>query len=342
MTGFENSSMQTLAAEAAVQPLAARVLQDPFVAGNVTVEVVTVNEGLPAQTMVVPIFNQERIIAGTIRAFISRISKPSDVVLIFDGCSDGSRAQAELALTSSPTVHIRRVVFITTERPIFETRCDNLGFLVARGETIIEIQADIEVLTPEFDALLTQPMEQNPSIFSVSGRGAHWFGLLSGLEPPSRLSFSGLAWRLFNKCEVGLCGFEILNGANVTVGSHYYTAETVMRGPWALNRRALLRLGLLDEANLFLGNDDHDLHARALHVGLRCAYRPLALRAPLEHGSSRRERSGINAAVYQALTSRPDGSFLRTFLQQYRPLHPCRKVELTDCWVPAAGVGQSS
>jgi hypothetical protein len=68
----------------------------------------------------------------------------------------------------------------------------------------------------------------------------------------------------------------------------------------------------------------------------------LALRAPLEHGSSRRERSGINAAVYQALTSRPDGSFLRTFLRQYRPLHPCRKVGLTDCWVPAAGVGQSS
>jgi glycosyltransferase involved in cell wall biosynthesis len=342
MTGFENSSMQTLAAEAAVQPLAARVLKDPFVAGNVTVEVVTVNEGLPAQTMVVPIFNQERIIASTIRAFISRISKPSDVVLIFDGCSDGSRAQAELALTSSPTVHIRRVVFITTERPIFETRSDNLGFLVARGETIIEIQADIEVLTPRFDALLTQPMEQNPSIFSVSGRGAHWFGLLKTPGPPSLLSFSGLGWRLFNNREVGLCGLEILNGANVTVGRHYYTAETAIRGPWALNRRALLRLGLLDEVNLFLGNDDHDLHARALHVGLRCAYRPLALRAPLEHGSSRRERSDINAAVYQALKSRPDGSFLRTFLRQYRPLHPCRKVGLTDFWAPAAGIGQSS
>jgi glycosyltransferase involved in cell wall biosynthesis len=306
--------------------LAARVLEDPFVAGNVTVEVATVNEGLPVQTIVVPIFNQERIIASTIRAFISRISKPSDVVLIFDGCSDGSRAQAELALTSSSIVYIRRVVFITTERPIFETRCDNLGFLVARGETIIEIQADIELLTPRFDALLTQPMEQNASIFSVSGRGAHWFGLLNS----RRRSLSGLGWRLFNKCEVGLCGLEILNGANVAVGSHYYTAETVMRGPWALNRRALLRLGLLDEVNLFLGNDDHDLHARALHVGLRCAYRPLALRAPLENGSSRRERSDINAAVYQALKSRPDGSFLRTFLRQYRPLHPCRKVGLTD------------
>ena len=81
-----------------------------------------------------------------------------------------------------------------------------------------------------------------------------------------------------------------------------YLHETVMRGPYALDRRRFLDVGGFDTGRFFLGNDDHDLAVRAWRdFGYRVGYTPVVFSSPLELGTTRRTRTGEEQRVFDAL-----------------------------------------
>lgn len=327
----ETLDFSRLIADDIAPQTASRVIEDELVRGHVEVLLHLPSDEMPAQTFVVPVYNQEVFVERTLAGIAANATRPSDLVVVLDCCTDGSESAVLSRLGRARSAFLR-VTVLKTIYPLFETRCDNLGFLISRGDYVIEVQSDIEVMTPGFDALLSAPMQQAPEIFSTSGRGGTWFGqLLHRRERKKRFPIRTRLWEWRGWDRVGYTGTSIAEAKNHSgpVG-RYATAETVMRGPWCLRRRDLIALGLLDEQNFFLGNDDHDLHARGYARGLRCAYVPMRIDSPLAVGSTRQKRSGVNLESYERLARRPSGGYLQTFLKSYRPMRPCRYVRVRE------------
>ena len=302
--------------------IARRLAGDVYTAGNITVVRRIDRQSAAEQTVIVPVFNQAGFIGRVLSGIVDNLSQATDLVVVVDGATDGSEAAALHFLDTAPLGRLSAATLLRADRPIFETRCDNIGFALSRGAYVFDVQADIEIRTEAFDRILTAPMRQRSEIFSVSGRSGGWFGgLVPHRERLRRFPLATVWWKLRKQTIVG-CE----EGDRPPIAGSFYTAETVVRGPWALRRSDLIRLGFLDQEHFFLGSDDHDLHARGWSLGLTCAYTPVQFAQG--QGSTRQPRSGTNAEIYQQLSARStENSALNRFLRSYRPRVPCRKVK---------------
>ena len=141
----------------------------------------------PRFTMVTPAFNHEAIIADAINAAAATASLPFDCIIVDDGSTDGTAARARSVFESRPSPLMARATIIRNPAPIYETACDNLGFALADTEIIIEVQADIQIREPAFDALFLRALGTSPTPSALSGRCGHTFALL---RPPRRHSIA--------------------------------------------------------------------------------------------------------------------------------------------------------
>jgi hypothetical protein len=176
------------------------------------------------------------------------------------------------------------------------------------------VQSDIYVRDTGFDALALHALAMTPQPAAVSGRCGHsFFGLRGALV---RAVLGGRR----DEC-IGLCGKLIETPAVVDpLKDHVYRCETVPRGPWAVRKTDLERLGYLDERFFFLGNDDHDYHRRLFDAsGRRPCYVPMTIDSPLRLGANRRPRTGVNRTVFEMLAREKRGSpAFRQFLASQR------------------------
>jgi glycosyltransferase involved in cell wall biosynthesis len=258
----------------------------------------------PRFTMVTPAFNHEAIIEDAIAATAATASLPFDCIIIDDGSTDGTAARALSLFRSRPLPLIASATIIRNPVPIYETACDNLGFALADTEIIVEVQADIQIREPAFDALFLRALGTSPTPSALSGRCGHTFALLrrgAGIRS---------LFRRTPPAAVGLCGKTIDTPEIVhSIRGRIYRCETVNRGPWVLRKSDLERHGYLDERYFFQGNDDHDYHRRVFETDARRPlYVPIALYAPLTLGAVRRTRTGLNRQVFAALNAEKRGS----------------------------------
>jgi hypothetical protein len=271
----------------------------------------------PRFTVVTPTFNSEATIDAYIDATAGAASLPFDWILIDDGSEDGTVERAKALFESRRSGLICRATIVRNPTPIFETACDNIGFSLAETATIVEIQSDIQLREPAFDALVLRVLAMAPA--AVSGRCGHSFFSLRG-----RLVRALLGGRS-REC-VGLCG-KLIGTPDVAdrLKGHVYRCETVPRGPWVVLKEDLERVDYLDERFFFQGNDDHDYHRRLFDAsGRRPVYVPMSLYSPLHLGATRRKRTGVNRDVFESLKAEKRGSpAFRTFLAaQRRPALP--------------------
>jgi glycosyltransferase involved in cell wall biosynthesis len=278
----------------------------------------TLNRIDPISTIVTPIFNGAPLVAGCIRSVAAAASLPFDLILVDDGSDDATAERAIEVLRTAPPRLAARATVIRNPTPTFETSCDNMGFWLAETELVIEVQSDIEIREPGFDARMRRALAMSPQPAAVSGRCGH--------------SFFALRARLVRAIAgggrdcVGLCGKLIDTPEAVEpLRGRVYRCQTVPRGPWAVCKRDLEQIGYLDERFFFLGNDDHDYHRRLFDAtGRRPVYLPMSIYSPLSRGASRRRRSGINREVFALLEREKRGSpaFRRFVAGQWRPTPP--------------------
>ena len=260
--------------------------------------------GAAAYSIVTPTFEHASSIADYLDATLRSASLPFHWIIVDDGSRDGTADRVEAWLAAHPSPRIARATVIRNQQPMFETACDNIGFRVAETDVVIEIQADIHVREPRFDALMIEALETSPKPSAISARCGHTFAALKPASPLSRL------FRRSTGDSVGLCGRAIETPHIVdTIRGNLYRCETVNRGPWLVLKRDLERQGYLDERHFFLGNDDHDYHRRLFEAeGRRPLYVPMAIHAPLGLGANRRKRSGINKEIFDRLSAEKRGS----------------------------------
>jgi glycosyltransferase involved in cell wall biosynthesis len=273
----------------------------------------------PRFTVVTPTFNCADTLRAYVEATARMVSLPFDWILVDDGSEDGTPEVAGTALRALACPLLARATIVRNRAPIFETACDNIGFRLAETDVIIEIQSDIQVMEPAFDALIIAALDLRPQPAAVSGRCGHSFLALRG--PLARALFG------FGRNDrVGLYGTRIDTPDVVeSLRGRRYRCETVPRGPWAVRKTDLERFGSLDERFFFLGNDDHDFHRRVFAAdGRRPVYVPMRLYAPLRAGATRRPRAGINREIFQMLKQEKRGSpAFHEFLSAHRrPTEP--------------------
>ena len=102
----------------------------------------------PKYSIVTPIYNQESIIVKNVNSIIEKTDDFFEIILILDFCFDKTEENLLNYLDSLHNIRenlIQIRVFKNSEKPLFETKCDNLGFRESLGIYCLEIQADMEM-----------------------------------------------------------------------------------------------------------------------------------------------------------------------------------------------------
>ena len=292
-------------------------------------------EIIPMVSFIVPVHNQEQIIANNLHLLKSHSLEVHEIVIIVDGCTDQTNARIESWITEGVLDNTTIGVTVATiQEGVFETICDSIGARLSVGDYLIEVQADMSMTEPGFDRVLLAALSAAPELVAVSGRGAHTFSQLRG---PVDLGSLRILDKLFNRLftawarrvksytpsslemhlsdQIGRVSSLIDFPAAVTDRRRVYVHETVMRGPLAIARNDFEMLNGLDTQHFFLGNDDHDLAMRALTLhGRRVGYTPIGFDSPIEAGSTRTPRSPESKKRYEELQHHYNKAFAQSAL----------------------------
>ena len=247
------------------------------------------NEGDIVYSIVTPIFNQQDIIVRNLKSVLSHTQGSFEVILILDYCFDKTERNLldYLKTYKNDNKNLIQIKIFKSRKPIFETKCDNIGFRNSIGKYCLEIQSDMEMTEYGYNLHLTKPFKLLDNIIAVSGRGGHNFinhrqGRVGRLGPAIAIRKN---W---------------MRKLNISKNKFYIT-QTVMRGPLLFERKKLKELNFLNEDDFFLAGDDHDLIARAYaEKGYICGYVPIDFNAPPKDGSDRKQAfyKRINPIAY--------------------------------------------
>jgi len=247
-------------------------------------------------SVVIPVFNQEEIIEKNALSIINHMDGDFEIIFILDNCVDNTESILLNLFKNINISNLIRAIIIKQETPIFETSCDNIGFIVSSGKYILEIQADMEMTQQGFNSNLARGLNKYQDIIGVSGRCTHIFGAPIG---------------------VGKLGELIEKSLNSSLDKNsIYMYGTCNRGPLLLDKNKLHQMNFLDEENYFLDDSDHDLFARSFYLkGWRCGYIPIEFNSPLKNGSTRKPAINesvklLNQEVFNIKYNRPKNGFL--------------------------------
>ena len=148
-----------------------------------------------------------------------------DIVVIDDGSEDNTADAVAAVLAGADLQNVGTALLVHNPAPIYETACDNQGFVLARTEYVIEVQADISIEEPGYDTRLLRPLAACPDVSAVSGRLVHSYDLLVGRRGWREYPARRFVNRFVNRDSVGLMGRTIFSE-----GSSPQLAAPVLHG----------------------------------------------------------------------------------------------------------------
>ena len=86
--------------------------------------------------------------------------------------------------------NFKRIRIIDTNWPLFETKCDNIGFKLSKAKFVLEIQADMQMVIKGYDQILSKPFNKIKNLIAVSGRCAHFFDYIGDSDGTGKLGIN--------------------------------------------------------------------------------------------------------------------------------------------------------
>lgn len=247
----------------------------------------------PEFAVIVSLHNQANIVTETIGSLLRQVKGLWEIVFVFDDCRDASltvvqgvlkqwMASKEFRDTHCNTSVLTRVRFVVQSTAIWETSSDNLGLRITfPSRYYLLVQADMTNFEDAFNLKLAAPFEVYPDLIAVSARCSH------NLVP--RQNSKGSAGRCGTDVASPLVDQDLLEKDNIL-----FVRETVNRGPLLLHADRLRTIGLFDELNFFLGDDDHNMALRAFtQYGWKSGHFQINFSSPLEYGTSRQSNKAV-------------------------------------------------
>lgn len=226
-------------------------------------------------TIILTVHNKEATVAKILNGLTSTLGADTDrIIIILDGCTDGSQDAVQSFIRSAPP-RFRFDVVSTDD--VWETRANNVGLRMVESPYATILQDDMLLKERSWDRKLLDVFG-NANVFAVTGRSAHDFSLAEGRFAPVNL--------VGREYPLGSVGFVARVVAKVAAWFQPYwiykfiapTAVrlTVNRGPLVLNMEQARELNFFDEQFAPFELDDVDLCCRAFkRYGLRSAARPV-------------------------------------------------------------------
>jgi O-antigen biosynthesis protein len=209
----------------------------------------------PVLSVVIPTFNNEANLRRTVDSWRTHSAdQPIELVVVEDGCRDGTRTYLEEAsATHWGDAHLRWIHMDDAH----ELRCTNAGFSAARGQLLAAWQDDMFLnagwLVPELLALF----ERYPEVGHLGlSRGLNMYPAEEPIESWDDL----LDWRRLQST-IGPFPWNWLRIQEV---------DALVR-PWVIRRECLDRVGPLDEAFVPTEWDEADLAFRVRAAGWKVA-----------------------------------------------------------------------
>jgi len=180
------------------------------------------NSGDVIYSIVTPVYNQESIIVKNVKSFIDFTSDNFEIILILDFCFDKTEENLinffdNYKCENKNLIQVK--IFKNVEKPLFETKCDNIGFKNSEGKYCLEIQADMEMTEYGYNLSLTKPFNQFNNVIAVSGRCAH--NIFS-------VSFNGIG-------KLGETIEKSIDELNID-RNKFYVYDTCNRGPLLIDK----------------------------------------------------------------------------------------------------------
>ena len=209
---------------------------------------------MPRLSIVTPTFNNEAVIKRSIDAW-QRFGGPDiEVIVIEDGCRDGTAAYlAEVAASPWGQTHLRWA----HEDDAHELRCTNRGFSLARAPLVAAWQDDMFVEVPWFVPEILATFDAYPEIGLLSlSRGLQCMPLA---EPIKEWDDLHDARRLQSTIGHGPANWARIQEVDIVIR------------PWIVRRACLDKVGVLDEAFRPTEWDEADLTLRIREAGWKIA-----------------------------------------------------------------------
>lgn len=125
----------------------------------------------------ISIFNQEEIIERVLYGIFSNTTTPFNLVLVFDGCTDRTKARA-LKYVKRVKPKLMKDLIVRDTPNLFETRANNFCFKLARTDYLITIQDDMIIKDFGWERRITYPLRKFDDVLAVTGRAALDIGLI--------------------------------------------------------------------------------------------------------------------------------------------------------------------
>lgn len=189
---------------------------------------------IPTVSFLIPVHNQELIIAQNIMSIVVNASLDFELIVINDKSRDRTKEELDRILNSEILEKYDNCVAIKyyeSTIPVYETKCDDFGISLANTEYVIEIQADMQLLEEGFDAKLLKILEGNPNLLGISGRATHKFEALSlkALERETSLNFDflGIGMRFLHQIRSNFKSVGNYDSNLDTNSGKLYSEETI-------------------------------------------------------------------------------------------------------------------
>ena len=205
--------------------------------------------GWPGVTVLIPAYNEEQVIATSVRAALDADYPELEVLVLDDGSVDDTAAAARAAAAGDPRCEV-------LSDPVNRGKAEqlNTGFARARHELVVVTDADTHMM-PHALRRLAARMEQSPLVAAVAGA-------------PHVTNRTGL-----------ICAMQVLEAASI-IGLIRRTQSLsgrvgIVAGVLGMFRRErVLAVGGYDAR---MSTEDIDLTWRLLMAGWHTAYEPYAL-----------------------------------------------------------------
>jgi len=213
-------------------------------------------------TIVLTVHDKQSTIIQLLSRLISTLSTDTErIIIILDGCSDGSHDLVESFIRSAP---LRFRFDVVSTDDIWETKANNVGLRMVKSPYATIVQDDMLLFERFWDRKLLNIFDKY-NVFAVSGRMAHNFSLCEGRFMPVNL--------IGREYPLGSIGLVPRVVAKAVAWFHPYWIYryiapislrlTVNRGPMVLNMDKARRLNFFDEQFAPFELDDVDLCCRA-------------------------------------------------------------------------------
>lgn len=185
------------------------------------------------------IHNKEFLIDRVTKSLVDNLSENTDqIIVVFDGCTDGSEVIVKNILSG---VKDKKIDYVYTDN-VFETKANNAGLKLVENDFVVLIQDDMVINEKNFELRMLEPFLKFNDVFAVTSFVAHN--------------------NIYNETTKEINYIDVASKKN-SDRNIFYAREYGNRGPLMYDYRDVVKLNFLDEYFSPQNYDDMDISMRA-------------------------------------------------------------------------------